>query len=92
MADASVRDNPERHRFELDIDGEVAFSNYTRDGDNITFMHTEVPPALNGRGIGSKLVRGALDLVRAQNLKVKAKCPFVKAYLDKHTEYADLRA
>jgi len=92
MAEASVRDNPERHRFELDIDGEVAFSNYTRDGDTITFMHTEVPPALNGRGIGSKLVRGALDLVRAQNLKVKAKCPFVKAYLDKHTEYADLRA
>jgi len=92
MADASVRDNSERHRFELDIDGEVVFSNYTRDGNTITFMHTEVPPALNGRGIGSKLVRGALDLVRAQNLKVKAKCPFVKAYLDKHTEYADLRA
>jgi hypothetical protein len=89
---SEVRDNPERHRFELELDGAIAFSNYTRDGDTITFMHTEVPPALNGRGIGSKLVRGALDLARAQNLKVKAKCPFVKAYLDKHTEYADLRA
>ena len=88
---SEVRDSAERHRFELDIDGAVAFSNYTRDGDTITFMHTEVPPALAGRGIGSKLVRGALDLVRAQHLKVRAKCPFVKAYLDKHTEYADLR-
>jgi hypothetical protein len=88
----AVRDNTERHRFELDADGQVAFSNYTRADGVITFMHTEVPPALNGRGIGSALVRGALDLARAQKLKVKAQCPFVKAYLDKHPEYSDLRA
>jgi hypothetical protein len=88
----SVRDNTERHRFELDADGQVAFSNYTRAGGVITFMHTEVPAELNGRGIGSALVRGALDLARAQGLKVKAQCPFVKAYLDKHPEYSDLRA
>jgi predicted GNAT family acetyltransferase len=87
-----VRDDSEKQRFELEIDGAIAFSNYTRDGATLTFMHTEVPPALGGRGIGSTLVRGALDLARAQNLKVKAKCPFVKAYLDKHTEYSDLRA
>ena len=86
-----VRDNPEKQRFELEAGGHVAFSNYTRDGSTITFMHTEVPPKLGGRGIGSTLVRGALDLVRAQNLKVTAKCPFVKGYLDKHPEYADLR-
>ncbi len=88
----TVRDNTERHRFELDTDGHVAFSNYTREGAVITFMHTEVPAALNGRGIGSALVRGALDLARAQGLQVKAMCPFVAAYLDKHAEYADLRA
>jgi predicted GNAT family acetyltransferase len=88
----NVRDTAERHRFELDIDGAVAFSNYRRDGATLTFMHTEVPPALNGRGIGSALVRGALDLARAQNLKVRAQCPFVKAYLERHAEYADLRA
>jgi predicted GNAT family acetyltransferase len=88
----SVHDNAERHRFELDADGHIAFSNYKREGGVITFMHTEVPAALNGRGIGSALVRGALDLARAQGLKVKALCPFVKAYLDKHPEYADLRA
>jgi hypothetical protein len=87
---AQVRDNTERHRFELDADGHVAFSNYKRDGGVITIMHTEVPAALNGRGIGSALVRGLLDLVRAQGLKVIAVCPFVAGYIAKHPEYADL--
>ena len=56
----------------------------------ITFVHTEVPPELGGKGIGSKLVKGALDQVRAEGLKVIARCPFVKAYIDKHAEFADL--
>ncbi len=55
-------------------------------------MHTEVPTALNGRGIGSALVRGELDIARAQGLKVEARCPFVAAYIAKHPEYADLPA
>jgi predicted GNAT family acetyltransferase len=49
-----------------------------------------VPDALAGRGVGSKLVKGALDQVRSQGLKVVARCPFVKAYIEKHAEYADL--
>ena len=89
---SQVRDNSERSRFELDVDGHLAFSNYKRTGNVITFMHTEVPKELGGRGIGSTLVRGALDIARAQGLKVAAQCPFVLAYLDKHPEYADLRA
>jgi len=91
MADA-VRDNAARHRFELDADGHVAFSNYRREGAIITVLHTEVPPALNGRGVGSALVRGLLDIARAQELKVKPLCPFVSAYIGKHPEYADLLA
>jgi uncharacterized protein len=87
----AVRDNTERRRFELDVDGQVAFSEYSRSGDVLTIMHTEVPNALNGRGIGSALVRGELDIARTKGLKVVAKCPFVAAYLDKHPEYADLR-
>jgi uncharacterized protein len=86
----AVRDNAERRRFELDVDGHVAFSNYSRAGDVLTLLHTEVPKALNGRGIGSALVRGELEMARAQGLKVVAKCPFVVAYLNKHAEYADL--
>jgi hypothetical protein len=87
---AEVRDNTELHRFELDADGHVAFSNYARDGGTITIMHTEVPAALNGKGIGSALVRGLLAIVRAQGLKVVARCPFVAGYIAKHPEYADL--
>jgi predicted GNAT family acetyltransferase len=87
-----VRDNTERHRFELDADGHVAFSNYNRAGDILTVMHTEVPAALNGKGIGSRLVRGVLEIARAQGLKVVPRCPFVAAYIDKHPEYADLKA
>ena len=56
----------------------------------ITFIHTEVPETLGGRGIGSQLIKGALDQVRAAGLKVVAQCPFVKAYIGKHQEYADL--
>jgi len=86
----AVRDNADRHRFELDLDGHTAFSEYRRDGKVLTIMHTEVPKALEGRGIGSSLVRGMLDLVRAQGLKVVPRCPFVKAYIERHAEYADL--
>ncbi len=86
----NVRDNTDRHRFELGADGHVAFSNYRRDGNILTIMHTEVPAALNGQGIGSTLVRGLLEIARAQGLKVKPLCPFVASYMTKHPEYADL--
>ena len=86
----NVRDNADRHRFELDADGHVAYSNYKRDGNTLTILRTEVPAALNGRGIGSTLVRGLLDIARAQKLKVKPLCPFVAGYIAKHPEYMDL--
>jgi len=86
----TVRDNTERHRFELDADGHVAFSNYKREGGLLTILHTEVPTALEGRGVGSALVRGALDIARSQGLKVVTLCPFAKSYVERHSEYADL--
>lgn len=88
---SKVRDNTERHRFELDADGHVAFSNYKRADGVLTILHTEVPKALEGRGIGSALIRGVLDTTRSQGLKVNPVCPFAKAYLERHPEYADLR-
>ncbi|HMA56205.1 MAG TPA: GNAT family N-acetyltransferase [Pseudolabrys sp.] len=87
----SVRDNTALHRFELDADGHVAFSNYKRGDGLLTILHTEVPKALEGRGIGSSLIRGVLDAARAEGLKVKPVCPFAKAYVDRHPEYADLQ-
>ena len=85
-----VVNNKAQHRYELAVDGHIAATYYTIAGGDITFMHTEVPPQLGGKGIGSKLIKGALDQVRADGLKVIAQCPFVKAYFEKHSEYADL--
>ena len=89
---SDVRDNTERSRFEINVDGNIAFSEYLRTGDRLTIRHTEVPKALEGRGIGSALARGLLDLARTQKLKVKPLCPFVAGYIKKHPEYADLLA
>ena len=85
-----VTDNQGHYRFELAVDGHVATSQYSLKDGVISFMHTEVPGALAGKGIGSKLIKGALDQVRARGLKVIALCPFVKAYIEKHPEYAEL--
>jgi predicted GNAT family acetyltransferase len=87
-----VRDAKERHRFELEADGHVAFSTYRREAGVVTIMHTEVPKELGGRGIGTALAHGLLELIRAEGAKVTPLCPFVKAYIDKHPEYADLVA
>ncbi len=86
-----VRDNTKRHRFELEADGHVAFVSYTREDDTLIIMHTEVPKQHSGKGIGSALVRGLLDIARAQKLKVVPRCPFVAGYINKHPEYADLQ-
>jgi predicted GNAT family acetyltransferase len=89
---SNVRDNTERNRFELEADGHIAFSNYKRADDVLTILHTEVPKELEGHGIGSALIRGVLDNARSQGLKVIAVCPFAKAYIERHPEYADLLA
>jgi len=85
-----VRDNPAHGRFELEVDGHLAVAYYKLSPDEITFTHTEVAPELGGRGIGSKLARGALDLVRARGLKVVAECPFIDSFIGKHAQYSDL--
>jgi predicted GNAT family acetyltransferase len=85
-----VRNNTELHRFELDADGHMAVAYYRLLPGVITFTHTEVPNELSGRGIGSALARGALDIVRAQGLKVVAQCPFISTFMGKHPEFNDL--
>lgn len=85
-----VVDNRTRHRFELEVDGAIAFAAYEREDGIITFTHTVVPPELQGRGLGSALVEAALAMVRAEGLKVVPDCPFVRAYIEKHPEEQDL--
>jgi len=87
-----VIDNRAEHEFELDVDGLRAIAAYQLEGDTIVFTHTLVPKKLEGHGVGSKLIRGALDAARDRRLKVVPQCPFVKAYIDRHAEYRDLLA
>jgi predicted GNAT family acetyltransferase len=88
----TVRDDPAHHRFELETDGHTAYLYYRLEPGVITLVHTEVPQELGGRGVGSTLVRGALEAIRAKGLKVILKCPFVAAYMGKHPEFNDLVA
>jgi uncharacterized protein len=87
---AEVVNNRAHHRYELVVEGHLAATYYKLSDGVITFIHTEVPPELGGKGVGSALIKGAIDLVRAEGLKVIPECPFFKAYIDKHSEYADL--
>jgi predicted GNAT family acetyltransferase len=90
MAAAAVRDNKAKNRFELDVEGALAFANYRLTPSAVIITHTETPRPLRGRGIASELVQGALRLIRADGLKVIAGCGFVADYLRKHPEFADL--
>ena len=87
-----VTDDPARSRFEARLGGALAgFAEYNRDSHSIDFVHTEVDRAFEGKGVGSGLISGALDAVRAEGgLTVFATCPFVKRYLERHPEYRDL--
>jgi uncharacterized protein len=87
---SEVTNNPDEHRFELTVEGHIAAAYYRISDGVITFAHTEVPAELGGKGLGSKLIRGALDQVRSDGLKVIAQCPFVKSFIDKHADYQDL--
>jgi predicted GNAT family acetyltransferase len=90
---SDVRDNPARSRFEMASGGAVAFVEYRREGgDRIVLTHTEVPEALSGRGVGSKLVRGTLEALRTEGSRVVPRCEFVAAYVERHPEYRDLLA
>lgn len=85
-----IRDNPEAMRFEVEVEGRLAFAEYRLPQGSILFSHTEVPPELEGRGIGSALVRFALGEARERGLKVIPVCPFFVAFLTRHPEEADI--
>lgn len=88
-----LSDNPPARRYEAHLREQLAgFSEYRLSPGRIVFFHTLIEPELEGRGIGSRLVRFELDDVRARGLRVTPRCPFVRAFIKRHPEYADLVA
>ena len=92
MADTEVRHDEAQSRFEIEEEGAVGFLSYMLQEGRIVFTHTIVPQELEGRGIGSRLVRHGLDHARGEGLKVVPQCSFVRGFIERHEEYRDLLA
>ena len=89
--DVEVADNPDKARFEILADGELAgFLQYHRRGREIAFTHTQTDDGYRGHGLGGRLVQSSLDAARERHLTVLPYCPFVKSWITAHREYADL--
>lgn len=90
-AEIRITDNPEKHRYEAWIGDDVrGFVDYDLRPGLVTIWHTEVDRAAEGRGVGSRLAAGALDDIRSRGLSALVVCPFVRGYIRRHPEYADL--
>jgi uncharacterized protein len=86
-----VLDNPDELRYELWVDGaRVGFIAYRHEPGVIVLVHTDIDPAYEGKGLGSRLVAGALADLRSRGLGLVPLCPFVAAYLRRHPDQADL--
>lgn len=88
----AVIDVPDRHRYELVVGGDIAFVDYRLVGDVAVVPHTEVPRALEGQGVGTALVLGALDRMREQGRKVSPRCGFFARVVARHPDQRDLLA
>jgi len=86
-----LADNPAEGRYEAHLGDRLAgFSEYIVAPGRLIFTHTVVDPELEGRGIGSRLVKFELEDVRRRGLKLTPRCPFVRAYIARHRDYQDL--
>ena len=87
-----VTDNPERRRYELDVDGQIAFANYRKDGSTLVIPHVEAPPALRGTGAAGRLMKGVMDIARSEGMKVVPLCGYAASWIRRHKEYHELLA
>jgi len=88
--DLVVTQDAAGNRFEIAVDGRIAFLEYHRGRDLLSLIHTDVPKEMEGRGIGGKLAQAGLEFARGANLKVIPSCPFVASYIRRHPEYLEL--
>jgi predicted GNAT family acetyltransferase len=91
MVAPTITDASSRRRFEIEVDGVVAgFVDYRRRPGVISLTHTEIDPSHEGEGLGTLLVKAALDRARAEGLAVLPYCPFIQRFIGRHREYLDL--
>jgi predicted GNAT family acetyltransferase len=88
----TVTDNTARQRFELEIDGQIVFADYRRQGNVVIVPHVEAPPALRGSGASGQLMEGMLALLRGRGEKIVPTCSYAAAYIRRHEEHHDLLA
>lgn len=85
--------NEDKKRFEMAVDGHIAFIEYILTNDNVMFLtHTEVPKELGGKGVGSSIVEKTLDYIKNHNYTLAPLCPFVAKYLVKNPDWQTLLA
>lgn len=85
--------NKERKRFELHLDGHIAFIDYILNTENVMFLtHTEVPKELGGKGVGKELAKTTLAYLKENNHKLAPICPFIAAYVKKNPEWKEILA
>jgi hypothetical protein len=82
-----LHDHTDMRRFELEVDGHIAFTEYERTGKRIFLVHTEVPKELEGQGVGAALVEKEFQFIEAHGWKFIPYCPYVKTYLRRHPEW-----
>jgi uncharacterized protein len=87
-----VRDNQERSRYELEIDGQTVFASYRRTGSTLAILHVEAPVALRGTGAAGRLMQGIMEIARATGAKIVPRCGYASAWLRRHREYGELLA
>lgn len=85
-----LRDNRENTRYELDVDGQIVFADYRRDGDTLYINYVEAPPSLRGSGAAGRLMEGVVEAAKSEGLKIVPLCGYAAAWIRRHPDYQDL--
>jgi predicted GNAT family acetyltransferase len=88
--DLPLKYNEQQERFELEVDGTTAYIEYRKGGNTMALTHTEVPAALEGKGVGTAIVEKSLSYLEENNYRLVPLCPFVLAYVERHPEWKRL--
>jgi predicted GNAT family acetyltransferase len=92
LTDQTISDNSALSRFELLVEGQLAFADYRREPGRLVIPHVETPPALRGHGVAARLMDGVVAHARAEGLKITPLCSYAAAWFQRHREHQDLLA